>query len=127
MAAQGDVLTAEQYAACEELGILVDKDDMGVLMQIFTKPLGDRWGDLGGPAGASARGRGGWQAHLQRERDEAGWLELARAGTRWAHADGSVAVPAAAAAPAEWRAPARRRIAFAPCPVALCHQAHHLC
>ncbi|KIZ01637.1 4-hydroxyphenylpyruvate dioxygenase [Monoraphidium neglectum] len=40
----GDVLTAEQYAAVEELGILVDKDDQGVLMQIFTKPLGDRAG-----------------------------------------------------------------------------------
>lgn len=38
----GDVLTAEQYAECEELGILVDKDDQGVLLQIFTKPLGDR-------------------------------------------------------------------------------------
>lgn len=37
------MLTPEQYAAVEELGILVDKDDMGVLMQIFTKPLGDRY------------------------------------------------------------------------------------
>jgi hypothetical protein len=40
---KGDSLTAEQYAAVEELGILVDKDDQGVLLQIFTKPLGDRW------------------------------------------------------------------------------------
>ena len=38
----GDVLTPEQYKQCEELGILVDKDDQGVLLQIFTKPLGDR-------------------------------------------------------------------------------------
>ena len=38
----GDVLTREQYAECEELGILVDKDDQGVLMQIFTRPFGDR-------------------------------------------------------------------------------------
>ncbi|KAG2483092.1 hypothetical protein HYH03_018030 [Edaphochlamys debaryana] len=38
----GDVLTPEQYKECEELGILVDKDDQGVLLQIFTKPLGDR-------------------------------------------------------------------------------------
>jgi len=40
---QGDALTPEQYKAVEELGILVDKDDQGVLLQIFTKPLGDRW------------------------------------------------------------------------------------
>lgn len=39
---QGDALTPEQYSAIEELGILADKDDQGVLLQIFTKPLGDR-------------------------------------------------------------------------------------
>jgi len=38
----GPALTPEQYKACEELGILVDKDDQGILLQIFTKPLGDR-------------------------------------------------------------------------------------
>lgn len=38
----GGVLTAQQYKECKELGILVDKDDQGVLLQIFTKPLGDR-------------------------------------------------------------------------------------
>jgi 4-hydroxyphenylpyruvate dioxygenase len=38
----GDVLPAEKYKECEELGILVDIDDQGVLLQIFTKPLGDR-------------------------------------------------------------------------------------
>mmetsp|Transcript_70239 Transcript_70239/g.222696 ORF Transcript_70239/g.222696 Transcript_70239/m.222696 type:complete len:445 (+) Transcript_70239:477-1811(+) len=38
----GDALTATQYKECEELGILGDKDDQGVLLQIFTKPLGDR-------------------------------------------------------------------------------------
>jgi len=27
---------------CRELGILADKDDQGVLLQIFTKPIGDR-------------------------------------------------------------------------------------
>ncbi len=26
----------------EELGLLADKDDMGVLLQVFTKPIGDR-------------------------------------------------------------------------------------
>jgi len=29
---------------CEELGILVDRDDQGTLLQIFTRPVGDRWG-----------------------------------------------------------------------------------
>lgn len=35
-------LSGEQLAACERYGILIDKDDQGVLLQIFTKPLGDR-------------------------------------------------------------------------------------
>jgi 4-hydroxyphenylpyruvate dioxygenase len=39
---QGDILSAEEWAAVEEMGILVDQDDQGVLLQIFTKPLGDR-------------------------------------------------------------------------------------
>lgn len=38
----GDDMTAEQIAACEKHGILIDKDDQGILLQIFTKPLGDR-------------------------------------------------------------------------------------
>jgi 4-hydroxyphenylpyruvate dioxygenase len=38
----GDALTEAQIAECEELGILVDRDDQGLLLQIFTKPLGDR-------------------------------------------------------------------------------------
>ncbi|XP_009118533.2 4-hydroxyphenylpyruvate dioxygenase [Brassica rapa] len=38
----GDVLSDEQIRECEELGILVDRDDQGTLLQIFTKPLGDR-------------------------------------------------------------------------------------
>lgn len=42
---QGDALTPEQYAAVEELGLLVDRDDQGVLLQIFTKPVGDRCDD----------------------------------------------------------------------------------
>ena len=32
----------EQLAKIEKLGILIDKDDQGILMQIFTKPIGDR-------------------------------------------------------------------------------------
>lgn len=39
----GDVLSDEQIKECEELGILVDKDDQGTLLQIFTKPVGDRY------------------------------------------------------------------------------------
>lgn len=38
----GDVLTDEQIKECAELGILVDRDDEGILLQIFTKPVGDR-------------------------------------------------------------------------------------
>ena len=37
-----DALSAEQFAQVQELGLLVDRDDQGVLVQIFTKPLGDR-------------------------------------------------------------------------------------
>jgi 4-hydroxyphenylpyruvate dioxygenase len=36
------VLSAAQLAACEELGVLVDRDDRGLLLQIFSKPVGDR-------------------------------------------------------------------------------------
>lgn len=38
----GEGMTKEQYQTIEELGLLVDKDDQGILLQIFTKPLGDR-------------------------------------------------------------------------------------
>jgi len=37
-----DVLTAAQLKELQELGLLADKDDQGVLLQVFTKPLGDR-------------------------------------------------------------------------------------
>ena len=37
-----DALSPEQFAQVQELGLLVDRDDQGVLVQIFTKPLGDR-------------------------------------------------------------------------------------
>jgi 4-hydroxyphenylpyruvate dioxygenase len=33
---------AEDFEDLERLGILVDRDDEGYLMQIFTKPIGDR-------------------------------------------------------------------------------------
>ncbi|KAG8387150.1 hypothetical protein BUALT_Bualt03G0223300 [Buddleja alternifolia] len=35
----GDVLSDEQIEECEKFGILVDRDDQGTLLQIFTKPL----------------------------------------------------------------------------------------
>ncbi|KAI3706453.1 hypothetical protein L6452_24206 [Arctium lappa] len=38
----GDVLSDDQVKECEELGILADRNDDGTLLQIFTKPLGDR-------------------------------------------------------------------------------------
>ncbi|MEW5303742.1 MAG: hypothetical protein WDW36_006402 [Sanguina aurantia] len=38
----GGVLTAQQFLDVKELGILVDRDDQGTLLQIFSKPLGDR-------------------------------------------------------------------------------------
>lgn len=39
----GDVLSDDQIEECERLGILVDRDDQGTLLQIFTKPIGDRY------------------------------------------------------------------------------------
>lgn len=38
----GDQLTQDQYNQLEELGILADADDEGILLQVFTKPIGDR-------------------------------------------------------------------------------------
>lgn len=38
----GDVLTKDQYELVDQLGLLVDKDEEGVLIQVFTKPVGDR-------------------------------------------------------------------------------------
>lgn len=35
-------LSPEQLRECRELGLLVDRDDQGVLLQIFTRPLSDR-------------------------------------------------------------------------------------
>lgn len=33
-------LTPQQLKELEELGLLADRDDQGVLLQVFTKPLG---------------------------------------------------------------------------------------
>lgn len=37
-----NTLTPEQFKEVETLGLLADRDDQGVLLQVFTKPLGDR-------------------------------------------------------------------------------------
>lgn len=37
-----NILSPGQLAELQELGLLADKDDQGVLLQVFTKPLGDR-------------------------------------------------------------------------------------
>jgi len=37
-----DSMTEEQYVMAEKMGVLIDKDDQGILLQIFTKPIGDR-------------------------------------------------------------------------------------
>lgn len=37
-----DVLSAAQLQELEELGLLADKDDQGVLLQVFTQPVFDR-------------------------------------------------------------------------------------
>ncbi len=37
-----NTLTADQLKELEELGLLADKDDQGVLLQVFTQPIGDR-------------------------------------------------------------------------------------
>jgi 4-hydroxyphenylpyruvate dioxygenase len=38
----GGALSEEQYSSAEEMGVLIDQDDNGILLQIFTKPIGDR-------------------------------------------------------------------------------------
>ena len=38
----GKDLTDEQYKLLEEMGLLADRDEEGILLQVFTKPLGDR-------------------------------------------------------------------------------------
>jgi 4-hydroxyphenylpyruvate dioxygenase len=38
----GPYLSDKEFGMCRELGILVDRDDQGILLQIFTKPVGDR-------------------------------------------------------------------------------------
>jgi len=37
-----NVLSASELEELEALGLLADKDDQGVLLQVFTQPVGDR-------------------------------------------------------------------------------------
>lgn len=37
-----DTLSADELKELEALGLLADKDDQGVLLQVFTQPIGDR-------------------------------------------------------------------------------------
>jgi 4-hydroxyphenylpyruvate dioxygenase len=37
-----DTLTADELKQLQELGLLADRDDQGVLLQVFTRPVGDR-------------------------------------------------------------------------------------
>ena len=37
-----DVLSEEQYILAEHHGVLIDKDEEGILLQIFTKPITDQ-------------------------------------------------------------------------------------
>lgn len=39
----GEVLSDEQIRESQELGLLVDRDNQGVLIQISLKPIGDRY------------------------------------------------------------------------------------
>jgi len=38
----GDALEPWQFEKAQELGLLVDRDDQGILIQVFTRPVGDR-------------------------------------------------------------------------------------
>ena len=35
-------MSEAQYQLSEQMGVLIDRDDQGVLLQIFTQPIGDR-------------------------------------------------------------------------------------
>lgn len=55
----------EEVAALEELGILVDRDDEGYLLQIFTKPVEDRptvFYEIIQRKGATSFGKGNFKA-----------------------------------------------------------------
>jgi 4-hydroxyphenylpyruvate dioxygenase len=65
----------EQYSALRELGILVDRDDEGYLLQIFTKPVQDRptlFFEIIQRKGAKGFGKGNFKALFESiEREQA--------------------------------------------------------
>ena len=76
----GPYLTDEEFSMCEELGILVDRDDQGVLLQIFTKPVVDRptmFFEIIQRKGAKSFGKGNFKAlfeAIEREQETRGTL-----------------------------------------------------
>ena len=70
----------EDLAPLQELGILIDKDDEGYLLQIFSKPLQDRptlFFEIIQRKGAKSFGKGNFKAlfeALEREQDARGNL-----------------------------------------------------
>ncbi|RYF81787.1 MAG: 4-hydroxyphenylpyruvate dioxygenase, partial [Chitinophagaceae bacterium] len=70
----------EELAPLQELGILIDKDDEGYLLQIFSKPLEDRptvFFEIIQRKGARSFGKGNFKAlfeALEREQDARGNL-----------------------------------------------------
>lgn len=70
----------EDLAPLKELGILIDKDDEGYLLQIFTKPVQDRptlFFEIIQRKGAKSFGKGNFKAlfeAIEREQDERGNL-----------------------------------------------------
>jgi 4-hydroxyphenylpyruvate dioxygenase len=70
----------EQLKALEELGILIDRDDEGYLLQIFTKPVEDRptvFYEIIQRKGAKSFGKGNFKAlfeSIEREQERRGTL-----------------------------------------------------
>ena len=70
----------EDLAPLQELGILVDRDEDGYLLQIFTRPLGDRptvFFELIERHGSLGFGKGNFKAlfeAIEREQDKRGNL-----------------------------------------------------
>ena len=70
----------EDLAKLAELGILVDKDDEGYMLQIFTKPVADRptlFFEVIQRRGSKSFGKGNFKAlfeAIEREQDKRGTL-----------------------------------------------------
>ena len=70
----------EELALLKELGILIDRDDEGYLLQLFTKPVEDRptlFFEIIQRKGAKSFGKGNFQAlfeAIEREQESRGTL-----------------------------------------------------